>query len=133
MVLLDVTTGLRRGELFALQWSDIDFWNLTIDFKRSIFQGVLGQCKSEASRKSVPLSLDVAANLWLWKESTLYVRPEDWVFTSCRVKGKHPRRPDTVMVKVIRPAAMRAGIKKRIGWHTFRHTYSTTPMLMARM
>jgi len=74
----------------------------------------------------VPLSLDVAADLCLWKESTMYARPEDWVFTSCRVKGKHPRRPDTVMVKVIRPAAMRAGIKKRIGWHTFRHTYSTT-------
>jgi integrase len=59
----------------------------------------------------------------------MYARPEDWVFTSRRVKGKHPRRPDTVMVKVLRPAAMRAGIKKRIGWHTFRHTYAT--MLIA--
>jgi site-specific recombinase XerD len=27
--------------------------------------------------------------------------------------------------KVIRPAAQRAGIIKRIGWHTFRHTFST--------
>ena len=33
------------------------------------------------------------------------------------------------MVKQIRPAALRAGIKRRIGWHTFRHTYST--MLIA--
>jgi len=41
MVLLDVTTGLRRSELFALKWSDIDFWNLTIDIKRSIFQELL--------------------------------------------------------------------------------------------
>jgi len=37
MVLLDVTTGLRRSELFALQWKDIDFSNLVIDIKRSIF------------------------------------------------------------------------------------------------
>jgi site-specific recombinase XerD len=33
------------------------------------------------------------------------------------------------MAKIIRPAAVRAGIKRRIGWHTFRHTYST--MLIA--
>jgi site-specific recombinase XerD len=31
--------------------------------------------------------------------------------------------------RTIRPAAARAGIEKRIGWHTFRHTYST--MLVA--
>jgi integrase len=31
-----------------------------------------------------------------------------------------------VLSKIIRLAAVRAGIKKRIGWHTFRHTYSST-------
>lgn len=31
-----------------------------------------------------------------------------------------------VLTKVIQTAALRAGVKKRIGWHTFRHTYSTT-------
>jgi len=31
-----------------------------------------------------------------------------------------------VLSKLIRPAAVHAGIKKRIGWHTFRHTYSST-------
>ena len=59
-------------------------------------------------------------------ENTPYATADDWVFTSARVKGKKPRRPDTVMVKIIRPAAVRAGINRRIGWHTFRHTYSTT-------
>jgi len=29
------------------------------------------------------------------------------------------------MRKVVRPIAERIGIQKRIGWHTFRHTYST--------
>ena len=29
------------------------------------------------------------------------------------------------MKRHIRPAAQRAGITKRIGWHTFRHTFST--------
>ena len=31
-----------------------------------------------------------------------------------------------MLSKIIRLAAVRAGIKKRIGWHTFRHTYSST-------
>src|SRR6476620_7366815 len=34
-----------------------------------------------------------------------------------------------LLTKTVRPAATRAGITKRIGWHTFRHTYST--MLVA--
>ncbi|HKY27990.1 MAG TPA: site-specific integrase [Pyrinomonadaceae bacterium] len=129
MVLLDVTTGLRRSELFALKWSDVDFSNLTIDIKRSIFQGVVGTCKTEASRNPVPLSLEVAADLWLWKERTPYSQAENWIFASPRAKGTKPFYPDMMLVKAIRPAAMRAGIKRRIGWHTFRHTYST--MLIA--
>jgi integrase len=43
MVLLDVTTGLRRSELFALKWKDIDFCNLVIGIKRSVFHRVVGQ------------------------------------------------------------------------------------------
>jgi integrase len=72
------------------------------------------------------LSLDVAADLWLLKENTNYEAPHDWVFASPRVKGKSSRWPDVVLTKIIQPAAVRAGIKKRIGWHTFRHTFSTT-------
>jgi integrase len=30
-----------------------------------------------------------------------------------------------LLEKVIRPAVARAGISKRIGWHTYRHTYAT--------
>jgi site-specific recombinase XerD len=67
--------------------------------------------------------------LWLWKETTRYAGPDDWIFASPRAKGKKPFYPDMAMVKHIRPAALRAGIMRTIGWHTFRHTYST--MLIA--
>jgi integrase len=67
MVLLDVTTGLRRSELFALKWSDVDFSNLRLDVLRSIYLQHVGDCKTEASRKPVPLDDRVAADLWLWK------------------------------------------------------------------
>ena len=30
-----------------------------------------------------------------------------------------------ILRRYIRPAALRAGVEKRFGWHTFRHTYST--------
>jgi integrase len=120
---------LRRSELFALKWHDVDFSNLTIAIKRSIFQGVIGDCKTEASRRPIPLSLEVAADLWLWKETTRYAKPEDWIFASPHVDGHKPFWPDIVISKVVQPAAKRADITKRIGWHTFRHTYST--MLVA--
>jgi len=125
MVLLDATTGLRRSELLGLKWRDIDFSSLTINISRSIYCRLVGKCKTQASRKPVPLALDVAANLLVWKESTLYPKLDDWVFASPRTDGQYPYWPDKLLVKQIRPAAVRADIKKRIGWHTFRHTYST--------
>lgn len=125
MVLLDVTTGLRRSELFALKWSDVDFSNLRLDVLRSIYLQHVGDCKTEASRKPVPLDDRVAADLWLWKETSRYRQPDDWIFVSPRSQGKHPFWPDALLQKIIRPAALRAGINKKIGWHTFRHTFST--------
>jgi integrase len=125
MVLLDVTTGLRRSELFALKWSDVDFSNLRLDVLRSIYLQHVGDCKTEASRKPVPLDDRVAADLWLWKETSRYRQPDDWIFASPRSQGKHPFWPDALLQKIIRPAALRAGINKKIGWHTFRHTFST--------
>ena len=72
MVLLDATTGLRRSELFALKWSDMDFSNLELNVTRSIYLRAIGNCKTEASRKPIPIDAQVAADLWLWKETSTY-------------------------------------------------------------
>ena len=53
MVLLDASTGLRRGELMALRWQDVDFKALAINVTRSIWRNVIGPTKTEASRKPV--------------------------------------------------------------------------------
>jgi len=37
--------------------------------------------------------------------------------------AEFPYWPNTVMARHVQPAADRAGIGKRIGWHTFRHTF----------
>jgi integrase len=57
--------------------------------------------------------------------SAPYNHPDDWIFASPRVKGKWPYQPDMILQRGIRPAAVEAGVTKRIGWHTFRHTFST--------
>jgi site-specific recombinase XerD len=67
----------------------------------------------------------VAADLWLWKEASKYSNSDDWIFASPHTKGKYPFWPDVLLLKIIQPAARRAGIKKRVGWHTFRHSYSS--------
>jgi len=125
LVTMDVITGLRRSELVGIKWSDVDFERLEISITRSVVLQVVGNCKTEASRKPVPLESAVAEDLWLWKQNSPYSGPDDWVFPSHRKKGTQPIWLDTVLKRDIQPAAKRAGISKRIGWHTFRHTYST--------
>jgi len=111
--------------MVCLKWSAVDFSGLRLDILRSIYLRHIGHCKTEASHKPVPLEERGAADLWLWKETSPYRQADDWVFASPHNQGKCPFWPDAVLQKVIRPAALRAGINKRIGWHTFRHTFST--------
>ena len=49
----------------------------------------------------------------------------DWVFASPLSVGKLPYWPDAVLKRHILPGAQRAGITKRIGWHSFRRTLAT--------
>ena len=98
---------------------------LELNVVRSIYLRMIGNCKTEASRKPVPLDVHVAADLWLWKEASSYSKPDDWIFASPHTQGRFPYWPDALLLKIIQLAALRAGIKKRIGWHTFRHSYSS--------
>ncbi len=125
LVLLALCTGLRKSELFALQWQDIDFNNKQIRVNRSIVYQVVGVCKTEASKKPVPLHSLLAEVLQDWNRQTSYRVPSDWVFSSPHRRGKKPYYGQALMEGYIRPVALKLGIEKRIGWHTFRRTYST--------
>jgi integrase len=125
MVFLASATGLRVSELIGLKWSDIDFDKLEINLSRGIVDGVVGTMKTEASRKPIPLDSGLAEVLLDWRGRSEYRGHDDWLFASPRMRGQKPYSPDTLLSKVIRPAAKRAGIGKRIGWHTFRHTFAT--------
>jgi integrase len=126
MVLLAGTTGLRRSELIALVWQDIDFETLQIQVKRSCVYGQVGETKTPASARPVPLHPTVAGELGEWRKVSLYRAPSDFLFPSVRNHGRVPVWPDILLKKVIRPAVERAGITgKTVGWHTFRHSLGT--------
>jgi integrase len=126
MVVLAGSTGLRRSELVALTWSDIDLELMQVNVRRSCVRNHFGDTKTEASRKPVPLHPSVAKTLAAWREETPYPADDDFVFASWRLHGKKPVTPDMVLKKVIRPALERAGItEKVIGWHSFRHSLAT--------
>ena len=125
LVLLDAATGLRVSELLALRWRDVDFENLELRVTRSIWHQVVGDCKTEASAKPVPMDEYMAEDLKRWRRQSPYPMPDDWVFASPSMRGQQPYWPDNLMKRHIRPVATANGIHKRIGWHTFRHTFGT--------
>jgi integrase len=119
------TTGLRISEVLGLKWMDIDWKALQMEVTRSVVDGIVGKCKTETSRRPVPIDEFTTAELLAWRRETCYAEPEDWVFASERVQGKMPPWADTLLDRFLQPAAKRAGITKWVGFHTFRHTYST--------
>jgi integrase len=119
------TTGLRISEALGLRWADVDFEKGQADVLRSVVDGAVGRCKSEVSQQPVPLDELTLSELRSWRKATMYAADSDWVFASERLFGKTPVWANTSLQKVLQPVARRAGIMKRIGWHMFRHTYSS--------
>jgi integrase len=121
MVMVAACLGLRASEIVGLQWQDLNWEDLTVLIRRGVVNGRSRDTKTEASQKSLPIDPRLSRSLQeLWKRS-LHRGPQDWVFAN---SGGRPRGQQNILQRHLRPAALRAGIGK-IGWHTFRHSYST--------
>lgn len=120
-----VTTGLRVSELLGLQWADVDLAAGEICLSRGIVRQHVGTMKTEASRKPIPMDSGLADVLTRWREIAPYNRDGDYIFASPTKRGTQPYWPNAAMDDYILPAVRRAGIQKRVRWHTFRHTFGT--------
>lgn len=125
-VLLGASTGLRVGEILGLKWEDVDFETLELRVTRDVVKQRIERCKTEASRKPVPIGAAVAEILWAWKTLCAYNQPQDWVFASPAKKGKQPYWPSSIYRVYLKPVLEDdLKITEPVGWHTLRHSLGT--------
>ena len=118
---IDLTTGLRRGELLGLKWSDIDLEKGDLRVRRQIgrIDGKIMEMplKTKNAYRTLPLSADAIDIL---KAQKAKVAGSEWVFpspTGC------PMSPDSVL-HMLHRVLKRAGLP-RIRFHDLRHTFAT--------
>jgi integrase len=56
MAALEMLTGLRRGELFALRWSDLDEHDRCLIVREAVYEGRFDPPKTAAGVRQIPLS-----------------------------------------------------------------------------
>jgi integrase len=110
MVLLIGSTGLRRSEMIALTWSDLNTASMEVNILRSCVRNRLGKTKTESSRRPVPLHPVVLWALLEWRTQSPHSTDLDFLFPSVRRKGERPMSPDNILAKSIRPALTKIGV-----------------------
>jgi integrase len=124
MCIVSACLGLRASEVVGLQWGDFDWKNLEVHVQRGVVIGRVDEVKTTNSNRKLPVHPNLADLLNEYKAETA---PEAgnyaWLFPSPHGTGR-PRWPWTIQRDHLLPAGLRAGLGP-IGWHTFRHSYST--------
>jgi integrase len=114
-------TGMRKGELQALRWMDLDWSARVIRVRRSFSFGEFTTPKSERSVRAVPMADRVAMELARHQQSSPWPGDEDLVFA-------HPwtGRPydGQKILKRFKWALAVAGLRDG-RFHDLRHTFGT--------
>jgi len=126
-LLCAVRTGMRLGELLALQWDDLDFHGRLITVQRNYTHGKLSTPKSGESRR-VDMSLELCQALrdlrterHLEAAANGWKHLPDWVF--CNENGDL-LDPDNLRHRVFYYLLDKAKLR-RIRFHDLRHTFAS--------
>ena len=121
MYYIDLATGLRRGELLGLKWSDIDLEKGDLRVQRQIgrIDGKIIEMplKTKNAYRTLPLSADAINVLMQQRRKT---GNSEWVFLS---PTGGPMSPDSVL-HMLHRILKRAGLPK-VRFHDLRHTFAT--------
>ena len=123
MFYLELISGLRKGELVALQWTDLDEANCTISVSKQASWDtdgtlILSQPKTGNSIREVSIPQDAVE---LLKQEHTKHPDNPWMFPSSRTGEMY--RPDSVVnlhKKILKDAGL-----EHIRFHDLRHTFAT--------
>mgnify|MGYP002561642654 CR=1 FL=1 len=122
LFLLDICTGLRRGELIALQWEDLNFETgvLTVNKQAYTVNGELQIIppKTKASVRKLVLPPAVLAVLREYRRKV----DSRWMFPS-PVKADRPITPGVARRRL--QTILERAECKRVRFHDLRHTFAT--------
>lgn len=125
LFLLELATGLRRGEVLALQWDDLDFKTGALRIQRQVYRAngelVVSSPKTKAALRTIILP---PALLGVLEEHRQQVDSR-WMFPS-PTKQDLPLDPATVR-KRLQTILEHAGCKK-VRFHDLRHLFVTTAL-----
>lgn len=125
LLLLELSTGLRRGEICALQWDDLNFNTGELQVKRQVHRVkgelVVSEPKTKASNRSVILPTPVLIVLNDYKNETNSV----WMFPS-PLNNDSPRDPTAVRRRLT--TILERADCKHVRFHDLRHTFATVSL-----
>lgn len=136
LVLVSVSTGIRRGELCALRWNDLDFERAKLRVDESLEQTkALGlrvkPPKTRSGRRILSLPALVVTELRSFWKATAETRlklgmgtvPAD-AFVFGHIDTGAPRSPNALTREWSRALAKIKGVPA-VTWHALRHTHAS--------
>ncbi len=127
LYVLAIGTGMRMGELFALQWSDVDLDSEALTVRQTLVEVKgklsLAEPKTAKSRRRIELPVFAVVALWDHRKRALAEGHKATGFVFCNVHGG-PLRRSNFTRQQFKPM-LKAAELPDIRFHDLRHTAAT--------